>query len=161
VLLDITNHITQALPSMVSRALIVHIANCSFNRICRGTIGRQPQQCKAGMAFDPLPHGLGFMNTVVIHDHIDVGKPWSWVGVIQECQQVPEERGRLPHAVAMENLAGGEIQGASKIMLRVLAGCYDLQLAPFGHPGRADLGQQVDVGLIGKHQYVVRLHCSA
>ena len=87
---------------MVSRALIVHVAKSSLNGICLGTISRQPQQCKAGMVFDPLPHGLGFMNTVVIHDHIDAGNPRSGIGVIQECQQVPEERIGLPRAVAME-----------------------------------------------------------
>jgi hypothetical protein len=77
--------------------------------------------------------------------------------VIQECQPVPEERMGFPRATAMENLAGGEMQGASQIMLRVLAGCHDLQLAPFGHPGRADLGPQVDVELIGKHHHLVCL----
>src|SRR5215475_4341230 len=63
--LDIADHITQALPLMLSRTLIVHGATGWLNGICPGTIGRQPQQCNAGMAFDPRLHGLGLMNTAV------------------------------------------------------------------------------------------------
>src|SRR5882724_3483472 len=73
--LDIADHITQALPFMLSRALIVHVATGSFNGICPGTISRQPQPCKAGMALDPLLHGLSSMNTAVIHDHSEAGDP--------------------------------------------------------------------------------------
>jgi hypothetical protein len=61
------------------------------------------------MDFDPLPYGLGLMNTIVIHDHIDTSDPWSWIGVIQECQQVAEERIGFPCAMAMKDFAGDEI----------------------------------------------------
>ena len=88
--LDIADHITPALPLMVSRALIVHIATCSLKGIRPGTIGRQPPPCNAGMAFYPLLHGLGFLKTLVLHDHREAGEPWRLIRVIQECQQVTE-----------------------------------------------------------------------
>jgi hypothetical protein len=109
------------------------------------------------MAFDPLPHGRGFVDTVVTHDHRDTGDPWSWIGVIQQCQQVTEERMGFSVAAAIEYGASGEIQGASEVVLRVLAGGHDCLLGPFGYPGRADLGQQVDIELIGNNHRLMHL----
>jgi hypothetical protein len=53
--------------------------------------------------------------------------------------------------------AGGEIQGTSKIVLRILIGCHNRLLAPFGHPGHTDLRQQVDFNIIGKDHYLMGL----
>ena len=97
------------------------------------------------------------MDTVVIHDDIDAGYPGSWIGMIEECQQVPEERMGLPRAVAMEHLAGGEMQGATRSSFACWPGVMTSSWLPFGHPGRADLGPQVDVERIGKHHHLVRL----
>jgi hypothetical protein len=97
------------------------------------------------------------MNTAVIHDHREAGDPWSWIGVIQECQPVTEERMGFPCAAAIQYFAGGEIQGASQKVLRMLAECHDCLLAPFWPPGRADLGQQVDVKFIGKDHHLMGL----
>ena len=112
---------------------------------------------QSGDGFRSTAHGLGFMNTVVTHDHRDTGDLWSWIGVIQQCQQVTEERMGFSVAAAMEYGASGEIQGASEVVLRVLAGGHDFLLGPFGHPGRADLGQQVDIELIGKNHHLMHL----
>jgi hypothetical protein len=109
------------------------------------------------MAVDPRLHGRGLMHTVVIHDPIDAGDPWSWIGVLQECQPVTEARMGFPCAAAMKSFAGGEMQGASQIVLRMLAGCHDCLLAPFGPPGRADLGPQVDVECIGNDHHLMGL----
>jgi hypothetical protein len=155
--LDIADDITQALPLMVARALSVHVANSSLKGIRLGTRGRQPSPYKAGMAFDPLPHSLSLMNTGGIHAPRETGDPWSWIRVIQACQQVTEESMGLPCAAAMEYLAGGEMQGPSQIVRRVLAGCHDCLVAPVGPPGRADLGPQVEVECIGKHHHLMRL----
>ena len=66
------------------------------------------------MAFDPLSYSFSFMNTVVIHDHIDAGNPGSGIRVIQECQQVTEEGIGFPRAPAMQYLASGEIEGPAR-----------------------------------------------
>jgi hypothetical protein len=36
------------------------------------------------MACDPRLHGLGLLQTVVIHDPSEAGDPWSGIGVLQE-----------------------------------------------------------------------------
>jgi hypothetical protein len=73
--------------------------------------------------------------------------------MLQAGQQVAAERRGVPCATAMAHLAGGEMQGASQIGLRVLAGWQDLQRGAFGPPGRADLRPQVDVERIGQDQH--------
>ena len=45
---------------------------------------------------------------------------------------------------------GGQIQGPGQVVLLILARRHDLHLGPFGHPGTADFGQQMDIEFVGK-----------
>ena len=74
-LLDVLHQITEAFPLVIARALIMDISECPLNRIGVWTIGRQPQQHKPGMVRQRLLNGVGFMDTVIIDHHIDLGHP--------------------------------------------------------------------------------------
>src|SRR5687768_852796 len=63
----------------------------------------------------------------------------------------------LAWAKAMQELASGEIERTSQVVLLVLARRHDLFLASFGHPGRPDLGQQVNIEFISKDHHLMVL----
>jgi hypothetical protein len=70
VLLDVLHQVTEALPFVVPGTLVVHIAERPLTRMSTWTIGWQPDQGKLWMGCQPLLDGFGFMNTVVIDNHI-------------------------------------------------------------------------------------------
>ena len=82
------DHIAQALPFVVPRAFIMHIAKGPLNGIGTGTIRRQPQQHKARVGCSPLLDRFGFMNPVVVYHDRDTPHPALRVCAIQQAQQV-------------------------------------------------------------------------
>src|SRR5262245_59526151 len=97
------------------------------------------------------------MNTVVIRDDRDTRHPWSWVGSVQQRQEVAEQPIVFPRAEAIEQLAGGEMQRPSHVVLLMLPWCHDLSLRALRHPGRPDFGQEVDIECLRKDHHLTRL----
>ena len=152
----ITDQIAQALPFVVPRAFIMDIAKGPLNGIGTGTIRWQPQQHKARVGGSPLLDRFGFMNPVVVDHNRDPPHPALRVGAIQQAQQVTKSRIGFSGAEAMEALARGEIERPSEIVFFIFPGRHDFLLAPLGHPGRSDLGQQMHIELIGKDHHLAR-----
>ena len=95
------------------------------------------------------------MNTGVIHHHVDPCDSWGRGGAVQRCQEVTKERMGVAGAEAIDDLAGGAVEGPSQIKLGVLAWRPHFLLAAFGPPGRTHFGQQVDVERIGKDPHLM------
>ena len=70
ILLDVLHQVAEAFPFVVPCTLVVHIAERPLNRISTWTIGWQPEQGKLWMGCQPLLDGFGFMNTLIIDNHI-------------------------------------------------------------------------------------------
>ena len=74
----------------------MYIPKRPLNRVGPGTIGREKQQLDAGMTRQPLPHGLGFMNSTIIHDNVQAPILWGGIALLKEDEQFPEQRIRFP-----------------------------------------------------------------
>ena len=98
------------------------------------------------------------MNLGIVHHHLEVQEGARGVGAVQGLEQVQEEpRGfAVPHTVG--NGAGGDIERPGQVAFLIRARRHHLHLLPFGHPLRADLGQQTEVQLVGKEQRHARPH---
>ena len=153
---NIVHHLVQERPRMVARTFVMHIAERPLNGVSTWAIGGQPQQRKAGMMSQPLRDGFGFMNAIVVHNNGDARDLRGRIGLIEEAQKIPKERVGFAESQAREDVARGKVQGTCEILFGVRAWRHDFALAPFGHPSRADLGQQMDVQFIGKDQYLIR-----
>jgi len=69
---------------MMPCALVVRLANHPLNGGGAPTVRREPEHLKPGMVGQPLGNGFGFVNTVVIHDHIDMRHAWRGIHGVQQ-----------------------------------------------------------------------------
>ena len=81
--LDVLHQVAEAFAFVVPCALIMHITERPLNGVGPWTVGRQPEQLKTGVAYQPLLHRFGFMDTVVIHHDRDTRDLGSWVRAVQ------------------------------------------------------------------------------
>src|SRR5918998_2727220 len=109
------------------------------------------------MVCQPLIDRFSFMNTIVVYHDIDTRHPGSRIRALQQGQKVTKQTIVLAWAKAMQELASGEIERTSQVVLLVLARRHDLFLASFGPPGRPDLGQQVNIEFISKDHHLMVL----
>ena len=137
---------------MVARTFIVDIAEGPFNGIGIGTGGWSIQHREAGMSSHPLLDFLGFMQLRLIDYDGQRRKERHGVCPLERGEQLNKQPGlfALPHT--MGDHTGGDVQSPSQRALLVGARGQHLALFPLGHPVIADLGQQMDIQLIGKEQ---------
>jgi hypothetical protein len=124
---------------MVTRAAVMHIAERALNRVGAGAVGRQQEQRHPRVSGQPLLHGLRLVDIVVIDDPREPGIPLAWIALIEDSEQLPEQHMGVAWPQAVVQHPGSQIQNPCEVVLLVLAGNHDLQLGPFGHPGRAPL----------------------
>ena len=110
VLLDVLPHIAEAFPLVIPCALIMHIAACPLHGMRPGTVCRQPEHRKPGVACSPRCEGFRFMHTGVSRHYRDARNRASRVRGVQQAQESPQPPSVLPRTEAIEPLARGAMQ---------------------------------------------------
>ena len=151
-LFHVFDQVPDAFAGVVARTFVRDIPTGACNRIGRRAIGRQLQQLEAGMGSQPLLDFLRFMEFGVVDHAPEVVKEWRGRGAIERVEEFQEEACLLAVPHTMGDLSGGDVQGARQIAFLVGAGRQHFDLFPFGHPLIAELGQQMNVQLVGKEQ---------
>ncbi len=155
-LLDVLHQITEAFPFVVPCTLVVYITKRPLNGVGPRTVCRRPEHLKTGVTGQPLFDSFRFMNTVIIRDHIDARYLSSRVRGVQQSQEITKQPIVFTRAESIEQLAGGQMQRPSQIVLLVLPWCHDLCLRALRHPRRPDLGEQVNIPFICKDHHLMR-----
>src|SRR5712692_11193281 len=149
---DISDHSPQAFALMVASAFIVYITKGPFDRVSLGTIRRQEQQLKAGLRGQPLRDRLGLVNLVVVHNHLEVGEQPGWISPVEGPKQVQKQALFFAPPHPRDDRSPIHIPCPSQGALVVGPRGQDFELLTFGHPLRADFGQQTESEFIGKEQ---------
>jgi hypothetical protein len=88
---DIGHQIPEAFTRMIAGAQVMHIAKGALDGVRARTIGRQPEQGEPRVGGQPLLHGLGVMNGVMINHHLEPGIPLSRIAGIKASEQLAEQ----------------------------------------------------------------------
>jgi hypothetical protein len=89
--LNIGYQIPEALTRMIAGAQVTHIAKGALDGVGARTISRQPEPGKPRVGGQPLLHGLGVMNGVMINHHLEPGIPLSRIAGIKTSEQLAEQ----------------------------------------------------------------------
>jgi hypothetical protein len=100
--------------------------------------------------------GLRFLNAVVIHDNSDTRPLSSRVRAVQQRQEFPKHAILFTRAETIESFASRQRQRASQVVFFIGARGHDLCRRALEHPGCTDLGQEMNIACIRKHQDFMR-----
>lgn len=89
--LNIGYQIPEALTRMIAGAQVMHIAKGALDGVGARTRSRQPEPGNPRVGGQPLLHGLGLMNGVMINHHLGPGIPLSWIVGIKTSEQLAEQ----------------------------------------------------------------------
>jgi hypothetical protein len=137
---------------MVAGAAVMDIAERALHGVGAGTIGRQQEPRHPRVGGQPLLHRFGLMDLIVIHDDVEPCIAVRRIAGIELGEQVAEQRVGFAWPQAMVQRPRGQSQGASEVVLLVLARRHDLQLAPLRPPGIPHVGPHMDSEFIRAHQ---------
>src|SRR5262245_48145647 len=140
---------SQPPPSMVSRALVVNVAENALDRIGLRAIAWQPNQFKTGMLFQPALNRFRLMNAVIVANDIKLAIAFP-EGLLKLIQPLAEEGVVFVRPQDVISLPRRLIERRRQIALLILARGPDFKLRAFEHPLGADLGEQIDVEFIGE-----------
>src|SRR5262249_30323220 len=139
---------------MVARAFVVDVPEDALDRIGLRAIARQPNQFESGMLFQPPVNRFRLMNPVIVTNDIILAIA-SPEGLPEVIQQLAEEGVVFLRPQDVISLPCGRIERRGQIVFLVLARGPDLKLRASEHPLVADLGEQIDVELIGEQNQIV------
>ena len=89
--LNIGYQIPEALTRMIAGAQVMHIAKGTLDGVAERTISRQPEPGNPRVGSQPLLHGLGVMNGVIINHHLEPGIPLSRIAGIKTSEQLADK----------------------------------------------------------------------
>ena len=89
--LSIGYQIPEALTRMIAGAQVMHIAKGALDGVAARTRSRQPEPGNPRVGSQPLLHGLGVMNGVIINHHLEPGIPLSRIAGIKTSEQLAEQ----------------------------------------------------------------------
>ena len=92
------------------------------------------------MGREPRLDFRGFVNLRVVGDNGEVSKERGGVRAIERGEQINKKSSLFAIPPTMGDGARGQLSGTGQIALLVGAWRQHLDLFPFGHPLRADLG---------------------
>jgi hypothetical protein len=89
--LNIGYQIPETLTRMIAGAQVMHIAKGTLDGVAERTISRQPEPGNPRVGSQPLLHGLGVMNGVMINHHLEPGIPLSRIAGIKTSEQLADK----------------------------------------------------------------------
>lgn len=144
---DPLKQLRHGLAAVVTCDIGMQVLPEALDAIVVGAIGRQEMQDDSAAELgDVALRDVARVDDVVVEDDVDVLR--SRVVEQELVEQAAEEQAVLSLAVDPGELSSGRIEGASDIVLLILAGRDDHALLPVVHPVEANLRIEVDVDLV-------------
>jgi hypothetical protein len=122
-----------------------------LGRVVVGAVARAVQHQQARVGGKPSLDDLGVVDDDVVADDRDHGR--GRVGGQQLLAEAGEAGADGLATDLVEELAAGQVDRAEDAAAPVLARGHDVLAGPFDDPGRADPGQQVEMGLVLGQQH--------
>jgi len=105
-LFHVPDEIRHAVALVIARTLVMDIAKSALNRVRLRAGGGEEEQLEARVLSEPPLDGLGLVNALGVHHHIDFGKSRFRVVLLQAVEPGPEPDIRLTDPETMAYPSG-------------------------------------------------------
>jgi hypothetical protein len=112
--LNIGYQFPEALTRMIAGAQVMHIAKGTLDGVAARTISRQPEPGNPRVGRQPLLHGLGVMNGVVINHHLEPGIPLSRMAGIKTSEQLAEQGVGVTGCDTIQQCTGRQVEAPAR-----------------------------------------------